>query len=504
MKPAPLNFVDFDWMPAMASVVLAAGSLLPVAFGTESSESPKRPNLLWIISDDLGPELGCYGYPGVSTPNLDRLAAEGVRFTRAFATAPVCSASRSALITGMYQTSIGAHHHRAIDFFPELPKNVEPLPALLKNAGYYTTNQADALGFHPEAKTDYNFRYAPEALFSGDDFRNAPAGAPFFAQVQVFPPHRPFLNPDASDLKRFAAAEIPPYFPEHPLVKRDWAAYLKSVEQLDALVGVTLDQLEATGQADNTIVMFFGDHGRPHVRNKQWLYEGGLHTPLIIRWPGHLNAGQVRDEMVSLLDFAPTCLDWLGFPIPQRMQGRSFADPASPGREYIYAARDRCGEAEDRIRSVRGDRFKYIRNFRPELPYLQRSVYKDTSYPAIHVLRALNATGDLEDAAKPFMATSRPVDELYDLKTDPYELKNLAENPDYAAQLDKMRALVDKWIVETGDQGSKQEDPAMVQSYREERNLLYNEWLETLGLPEGASPDMIVNALMKEAGERGL
>lgn len=457
-----------------------------------------RPNLLWIIADDLGPELACYGYQGVSTPNLDRLAAEGVRYTRAFSTSPVCSASRSAVITGMYQTSTGTHQHRAIDAFPDLPQNVVPLTKLLQNAGYYTTNQSDLLGFRADIKVDYNFNHDPKELFNGDDFRDAPAGKAFFAQVQMYPPHRPFLIPPVQDRSRFASALMPPYFPDHPLVRVDWSAYLLSIEKLDQLVGATLEQLEKSGLADNTIVVFFGDNGRPHLRNKQWLYEGGLHTPLIIRWPGHLKAGEVSDDLVSLIDLAPTCLEWMGLPIPSWMQGISFADhPSRSTREYVYAARDRCGEAEDRIRSVRDKRFKYIRNFRPDLPYMQSSVYKDTSYPAVHVLRALHARGELSDDQERFMADSRPGEELYDLEADPHELRNLAEDVAFNDQLVALRDQLDKWIVETGDQGDHVEDPDMVQSYRDERAIFYKNWLKEQNLPEDATPEMIMKAWEK-------
>ncbi len=478
-------------------------TLLPIVFtflgqvlGNAAEETDARPNLLWIISDDLGLELGCYGYQNVSTPNLDRLAAEGVRFTRAFASSPVCSSSRSAFITGMYQTSIGAYHHRAIDAFPDLPEGVAPLPHLLREAGYYTTNQPNALSTGRRGKVDYNFNHDPRALFVGDHFRNAPAGTPFFAQVQIFPPHRPFPTRPVSE-ERLAAVKLPPYYPEHPLTRRDWAAYLLAVEELDRLVGVTLAQLEESGRAENTIVVFFGDHGRPHVRDKQWLYEGGLATPLIVRWPSKLEAGQVRDDPVSLIDLAPTCLEWLGMETPEWMQGRSFADPARGGREYVFAARDRCGDAEDRIRAVRGKRWKYIRNFRPELPYMQTSIYKEMVYPVVHVLRLLHSRGELSEAAARFMTETRPPEELYDLEADPHELHNLADAPAHGAELEAMRGRLDDWMRTTGDRGDEVEDPAMVQSYREERLALFRRWLAARDLPEDADSAAMVEWWMQ-------
>jgi uncharacterized sulfatase len=251
-------------------------------------------------------------------------------------------------------------------------------------------------------------------------------------------------------------------------------------------------QLDEAGLAENTIVVFFGDHGRPHVRCKQWLYEGGLATPLIVRWPARLKAGQVRDDLVSLVDLPATCLEWIGEEVPDWMQGRSFADPDAAGRDYVFAARDRCGDAEDRIRSVRGDRLKYIRNFRPELPYMQTSIYKEMAYPVVHVLRSLHARGELSDDAARFMAETRPAEELYDLHADPHELHNLADDPAHREDLEAMRRRLDDWMAATGDQGDQQEDPAMVQSYRQQRQALYRRWLAARGLPENADPDALI------------
>ncbi|MEX2577705.1 MAG: sulfatase [Verrucomicrobiales bacterium] len=474
-----------------AIAAMVGGVVLAGSTALEVRAEDEDPNLLWIVADDFGPELGCYGYENVATPNIDRLASEGVRFTRAFASSPVCSSSRSAFITGMYQTSIGAHHHRAIDAFPDLPEEVTPLPRILREAGYYTTNQPDALGTRRRAKVDYNFNHDLDQLFSGDDFRDAPEGRPFFAQVQIFPPHRAFPTDPVSD-ERLAAIDLPPYYPDHPLVRRDWAAYLLAVEELDRLVGATLDQLEESGLADNTIVVFFGDHGRPHVRGKQWLYEPGLHVPLIVRWPGRIEPGIERDELVSLIDLAPTSLEWLGENVPDWMEGRSFADPDTGGRDYVFAARDRAGDAEDRIRSVRGERFKYIRNFRPELPYLQTSIYKEMAYPTTHVLRHLHARGELSEEAALLMAETRPPEEFYDLENDPHELNNLAEDPAHREELEAMRRRLDDWISETGDRGAEIEDAEMVQSYRDERYALWRRWLKARGLPEDPEPADLV------------
>lgn len=407
-----------------------------------------RPNVVWIISDDLGPELGSYGYPGVETPNLDRLADEGARFTLAFSTAPVCSASRTAFQTGLYQTTVGGHHHDTRDKKP-LPDSVTTVTDEMQKAGYFVSNgRGDQAPEKRLAKSHLNWEYDAREFFDGNDWTQREEGQPFFAQIQIKEPHRAFVTENAAPRPE---APIPPYYPEHPVTSIDWANYLESIEVLDDKVGAILDRLDDEGLTENTLVVFFGDHGRPHVRGKQWLYDGGLHVPMIARFPGKIDAGSVDERLVSLIDLMPTTLAVAGAEAPENLIGHDLLDPDWKGHTMLFAARDRCGDAPDRIRSVRTRDWKYIRNFHPEIPYMQHSGYKKMGYPVETLMKVLHAEGKW---TSPFMAETRPEEELYDLNADPNEMKNLASNPEHAATLEKFRAEIDDWIVETGDLGA--------------------------------------------------
>lgn len=408
-----------------------------------------RPNIVWIVSDDLGPELGCYGYPEVATPNLDRLAAEGQRFTNAFSTSPVCSSSRTAFQTGQYQTTVGGHHHNT-RIKPVLPATIPTVTGLMQKAGYFVSNGRGAAQAEKKlAKSHLNFCYNAREFFDGNDWTQRAEGQPFFAQVQIKEPHRQFVK---SDRPR-PDAPIPPYYPEHPITRADWANYLASIEVLDQKVGKVLERLDKEGLAENTLIIFFGDHGRPHVRGKQWLYDGGVHVPMLIRWPGKIKAGSVNHELTSLLDLMPTTLAAAGMAVPRnvKLMGANLLSKDWQGHPQLFAARDRCGDAIDRIRSVRTKEFKYIRNFHTDKPYLQHSGYKKLSYPVETLMKVLHAEGKWNS---PFMADTRPKEELYDLKNDPHEMNNLAADEKFAQQLSQMRASVDNWIAKTNDQGA--------------------------------------------------
>lgn len=406
-----------------------------------------RPNVLWIVSDDLSPELGCYGYPGVQTPNLDRLASEGARFTNAFSTSPVCSSSRTAFQTGRYQIEIGGHHHDTRDKAP-LVESATTITEQMQQAGYFVSNgHGDPNPGKRLAKSHFNWIYDARKFFDGNDWSQREEGQPFFAQVQFKEPHRAFVETDQT----YPDSPIPPYYPEHPVTTADWANYLASIEVLDERVGMVLKRLDEEGIADNTIVMFFGDHGRPHVRDKQWLYDGGIRVPLILRWPEKLEAGTVDDRLVSLIDLMPTVMAAAGIERPASLSGVDLFDSELEPREMVFAARDRCGDAPDRIRAVRTKEFKYLRNYHPEIPYMQHSGYKRAGYPVDTVMRVLHAKGEW---TSPFMADTRPEEELYDLREDPHEMNNLAADPAYAEALQTMRAALDAWIEESGDRGA--------------------------------------------------
>ena len=426
-----------------------AGGLVATLAATAGARAPggeKRPNILWIISEDTGPEFGCYGYPLVHTPNVDRIAAEGAKFTAAFTATPVCSTSRSSFMTGVCCTTTGAHHHRSHrgDGFT-LPEGVHVFTKYLRDAGYFTA-------ICGSRKTDWNFKTRVKP-YDSNRWADLKAHQPFFAQYQFSETHRRFKHCREHPVDP-AKVTLPPYYPDHPVARKDWALYLETVNVLDQKIGQVLRKLDEDGLADNTIVFYFGDHGRAHVRGKQWLYDGGIHIPLVIRWSGHIKPGSVADELVSAIDFAPTCLKLAGVDVPKHMQGRIFLGPdRGRPRERIFATRDRCDETVDRIRCVRTRRYKYIRNFMPERPYTQTNAYKERAYPMLRLMKELHAEGKLTPVQQLFMAPRRPEEELYDIQADPWEVRNLANSPDHQDVLKEMRATLDKWIVETDDKG---------------------------------------------------
>lgn len=434
------------------------------------SATSRPPNILWLISEDTSPDIGCYGNTLVKTPNIDRLAAEGARYTNAFVTGPVCSASRSGFMTGMYQTSIGAHNHRSHrnDGYM-LPPPVAVITEYFRRAGYFTSNCA-GLSYKKPGKTDWNFtpRSRP---FDGTEWSQRKPGQPFFAQINFSLTHRAFKR-DKNNPIDPAQVELPPYYPDHPITRRDWADYLESVQILDTEIGVVLQWLEKEGELDNTILMYFGDHGRPHVRGKQWLYEGGIRIPLIIRWPGRIEPGTVVDDLVSTVDFAPTCLAAIGVEPPEHLQGYDFLAEKRRPREYVLAARDRCDGTVDRIRCVRSKQYKYIRNYYPDRPYTQFNAYKKLQYPVVTLLQVLHKEGKLTPDQEKFMASTRPREEFYDLQQDPHELNNLADDPKHAKIVQEYSRKLDEWIKATGDQGETPEDPKVVE--REENAMARN------------------------------
>ena len=432
--------------------------------------SDSRPNIVWILVDDMSGHFGYQGEPLVSTPNVDRLAKEGIAFTHAYATAPVCSTFRSALITGMYQTSIGAHHHRSSrgELKISLPSDVTPIPELFRAAGYYTSNgNADA---SRPGKEDYNFVYKRQDLYDGISWSGRKKDQPFFAQFQLrggkhrnIPDNYTQIRSELRSPVDPNVVAIPPYYPDHPVIREDWAAYLDSVNYTDIEVGKIVNKLKEDKCLNNTIIFFLTDHGISHARGKQFLYEEGLSIPFIA-WGRPLSqAPSQRRDLISHIDIAATSLDLAGIPIPKSMQGRSLFGPNFQPRDYVVAARDRCDETVDHIRSVRKGNFKYIRNYLPERPYLQPSNYKDKK-PFMPVLRQLYADGELNPAQSLIMAETRPIEELYHLTDDPWELDNLAANPAQAERLQRFRNILSDWERNTNDQGRVPENAAMYDS----------------------------------------
>ena len=459
---------------AVLSSVLILGCLPCVASREQAkAQSATRPNILWISIEDASPDLGCYGDDYARTPNVDRLAAEGMRYTNAFSTAPVCAPSRSAIITGMYATTIGSMHMRS-KAVP--PAYVRAFPEYLRAAGYYCTNNA---------KTDYNFEPPPDNRPPVTIWDESSARAhwrnrrdrnqPFFAVFNIGVTHESQIRVDQATYARNTArltadqrhdpmkAKLPPYYPDTPLVRKDWATYYDNLSAMDYQVADLLKQLEDEGLDKNTVVFFWSDHGRGLPRGKRFLYSAGLRVPLIIRWPGQIKPGTVNDDLVSLFDLGPTALSLAGLPVPSHMQAQTIlGNQKKEPRQYAFAHRDRMDEAADTIRSVFDKRYHYIRNFFPGRPYAQYIDYMELM-PTMREWRRLykdhyNALGDgygkaLNATQLLFMSPEKPPEELYDVMSDPHEVNNLAGVPRYRDSLARMRAALDQWQRETSDLG---------------------------------------------------
>jgi hypothetical protein len=343
-------------------------------------------------------------------------------------------------------------------------------------AGYFTCNLSavnrgdksarktkGAGGSHGSGKTDFNF-LTPHPPFDGNDWNQRARGQPFFAQISIQETHkgpgwplaRQVLGKDCIPPDK---VKLPPYYPDHPVARDEYANYLDAIMLMDRYVGELLARLEADGLAKNTVIAFMGDNGQCLFRSKQFLYDGGIHLPLLMAWPDRRRAGEVDDRLISHIDLSAALLGLAGIkPLPA-MEGRNFLDPSVPRREHIFAARDRMDESVDRMRCVRTARFKYIRNYFPMIPYQQHNAYKERSYPTWNLVKDLAREGKLTPEAALFTAATKPIEELFDVQADPHEVKNLANDPAHKATLKELRALLDAWVRDTKDQGVIGEDP---------------------------------------------
>jgi uncharacterized sulfatase len=422
---------------------------------------PDRPNVLWITAEDMSPNLGCYGDAFAVTPNLDRLAAQGVRYTHAFAPIGVCAPSRSTLIAGMYACSIGSQHMRSTG---RLPAAARFYPEYLRDAGYYCTNNA---------KTDYNLpmrRGAWDESSGRAHWRGRAPGQSFFAIFNLTVCHESQIRIGDEEARRRLArygvsphdpakVAVPPYHPDAPEVRRDWARYADMVGCMDAEAGRILKEIDDDGLAGDTIVFFYSDHGAGMPRSKRWLYDSSLRVPLLVRFPEkwkHLAPsapGTTCDRLVSFTDLPPTLLSLAGLDPPAHFQGRAFLGPkAGPPREYVHGFRDRMDERYDLLRTVRDRRYRYIRNYRPDLPYAQHIGYM-FEMPTMQAWKRLGDEGKLSGAPALFMAPTKPPEELYDSESDPHEVRNLAGDPAHAGVLARMRGELRRWMLEIRDLG---------------------------------------------------
>jgi arylsulfatase A-like enzyme len=440
---------------------LTSAVSFPAIIRARSGAASDRPNVFWILGDDLGCELSSYGYPGVRTPNMDRLANEGVRFSQFHTTAPVCSASRSGFNTGVYQTTTGTHNHRSHrrDGY-RLPDGVRLVQDRFREAGYFTCNVLDiAEGVRGTGKTDFNFTTAGKP-FDGTHWNQRKPGQPFYAQINFQAPHKGAAFVAARKQKELIdpkTVQLPPYYPDHPVVRDEVANYLDAVQLLDYQVGVLLEKLKQDNLLENTVIFMFGDNGRCLLRGKQWLYDYGTHVPLIVRWPGVAKRGAVREEPCISLDMTATSLLAAGIPIPGFFHGRPLFGSKVRPRDFIVTARDRCDMTVHHVRAVRDRRYKYIRNFDPERPYTEYNEYIKNSYPTLRILQELHAAGKLNATQELWMAPRKPAVEFYDTKADPYEVRNLAGDPAHKKLVTQFGRRLDAWIAETKDRGGTPE-----------------------------------------------
>ena len=413
-----------------------------------------RPNILWITSEDNGPHLGCYGDKYAVTPHLDALAARGMIYTNAISNAPVCAPARTTIISGIYPPAAGAQHMRS---YTRLPNGFRMYPQFLRDAGYYCTNNS---------KEDYNLA-KPGKVWDESSrkahWKNRKSGQPFFAIFNHTICHESQIRnaiPKANQIHDPAKARVPAYHPDRPEVRANWAQYHDRITMMDARVGKNLKELADAGLADDTIIMYYGDHGSGMPRSKRWPYNSGLHVPLIVSFPKkwqHLASKDYRpagssDRLVGFIDFAPTLLSVVGIEPPPWMQGHAFAGKfETPQPEFSFGFRGRMDERYDMVRTVRGKQYIYIRNFMPHKPYGQYIQYMFVTQTTSTWHRLFHE-GRLNEIQSRFWRT-KPAEELYDLQTDPDEVHNLAESKDHQQVLSTMRTALEAWATRIRDVG---------------------------------------------------
>lgn len=499
-------------------IIICSLCLLVLSCGSKNNESDsrlidvsERPNILWLVTEDMGAYIPPFGDGTVKTPNLSRLAKEGIVYPNLYSTSGVCSPSRAAIATGMYPSSIGANHMRTNSYTEVTglkkyeavpPPEVKMVSELLRKEGYYCTNNY---------KEDYQFR-APKTAWDESSpyahWRNRAEDQPFFAVFNFTETHESGLfepygfrqietrhyqagdtkyvwkkNGKSGSKNRMTEAEtpkhlskdtefnIPPYLPDTDVVRNDlWKMY-NNIAEMDQQVGAVLAQLEEDGLLDNTIVVFYGDHGGPLPRGKRLIYDSGLNTPMIIRFPKKIQAGSEDNQLLSFVDFAPTLLSLVGVNPPDYMQGQAFLGEFSSKnkRKYIHAAADRFDEVTDAIRAVRDDQFKYIRNYRPEQGYYLPLAYRE-NIPTMQELLRLRDEGKLNDIQMQWFREHKPKEELFDCIADPHELNNLAADPNYKDKLDELSSEMDRWIKTIDDQPNLPEGQLIAKLWGGEEN----------------------------------
>ena len=483
---------------------------------------PVRPNILWLVAEDMGAYIPPFGDTTVATPNLSKLASEGVIYPYLYSTSGVCAPSRAAIATGMYPSSIGANHMRTNSYTKERglpayeavpPAEVKMISELLRKTGYYCTNNY---------KTDYQFKAPVTAWDESSPYahwRNRDEGQPFFSVVNFTTTHESGLfepygfreiesrhyysgdinynwkNKGASHannksvesettihLPKDTKFNIPPYLVDNEVTQRDMWKLYNNIAEMDKQVGAVLKQLEDDGLLENTIVFFYGDHGGPLPREKRLIYDTGLNTPMIIRFPKKMQAGTKDNQLISFVDFAPTLLSLINEKPKSYMQGQAFLGRhKAKERNYIHAAADRFDAETDVIRAVRDKQFKYIRNYRTEQGYYLPITYRER-IPAMQELLRLRDEGKLNDVQMQWFREHKPKEELFDCLVDPFELNNLADNPEYKDKLNELSAEMDEWLKNIAD------NPELPES-----DLIKKLWKSNDQQPTTSEPVAVIN-----------
>lgn len=460
-------------------VLLFMGMMLPVL-----ADDTKPLNILWLSVEDMSPWIGPYADKTVPTPNLDKLAAEGVTYDNAFATSPVCAPARSSIITGMFATRIGTMQMRngspsktAINRNPEAykdipgyegvpPEFVRCFPEHLRAAGYYCTNTS---------KQDYQFK-APKTVWDESSkkatWKNRAKGQPFFAVFNHTGTHESKAFPKAKRTPEVIKPEdvpIPPIYPDTPAVRDAMARTYNNIAAMDKWVGQKIKELEDAGQLENTIIMFWSDHGVGLPRGKRSCFDTGLRVPLIVRYPDKKDAGTRSDRVVSFVDFGPSVLSLAGIKPDERLDGTPFLGEHATERDdyrqgYAYANADRFDSVYDRTRTISDGRYRYTRNYITDLPYLIRNAYRET-LPITWNLYKLEETGPKKPEQWQFAVKKRPAEEFYDSQADPWETNNLIDSPEHQERIAKMCKNLDAWIKDTGDLGFVLPETKLVKEY---------------------------------------
>ncbi|MBA4849423.1 sulfatase [Emticicia sp. BO119] len=450
----------------------------------------KKPNIIWITCEDMSYHIGDFGDKVVNTPNLNQLASEGTKYTQVYSTAGVCAPSRCAIATGMYQTSAGGHNMRTqldkeqqrITGLPSysavLPTGVKPYPLVLRENGYYTTNNV---------KEDYQFARTAAMWDENSNkahWRNRKdKNQPFFAIFNLVVTHESqvWMRDKEPLTVSPELVEIPPYLPDNPVVRKDFARFMSNVEVMDKQVGEIIAQLKEDGLYEDTYIFFFPDHGDGLPFVKREVYHRGLKVPMIIKFPKKDNAGETDNQLISFVDFAPTLFSLAQIPIPTFMQGQAFLGKykARQPRKYIYGARDRMDTEYDRVRTVSDGRFQYMKNYNPEKPYYQNITYRLQQKGMAETLR-LKEAGQLKGHELYWFRESKPEEELFDTQTDPDEFVNLADDPAYKAKLNELREELKDWEIRYKDLGAIPE------------KQLLNDWWQGKREPPVTAPPTLV------------